>query len=153
MENSNIFNFSITPILEKIEIWNTELISNGQWDNLFYRGQLWDSDLEHIRCIIPCRNCYLSWFNISLSDFDKNKLEQLVADRFITIEQVREHGIAEVSEWDNKYYYQTKIGASANYVQVKCEKCQAKHLIILGIAETQPALYGGQLHGMWRIKE
>ena len=153
MENNNIFKFCILPVLEKIEIWNTELISNGQWDNLFYRGQFWGADLEQMRCIIPCRNCYLSWFNISFTDFDKNNISQLVTDGLITNKQVSENGISEISELDNKYYYQTKNGSSANYVQVKCENCQTKHLLVLGITETQPGLYGGQLHGMWRVKE
>lgn len=153
MDKANIFKFSIIPVLEKLEIWNTELVSKDQWDNLFYRGQLWDSELENIRCITPCRSCYLSWFNISLNEFSNNKIEQLVRDGFITNKLIIEHGLAEISEWDNKYYYQTKIGASANYVQVKCEHCQAKHLLVIGVTETQPVLYGGQLQGMWRIKE
>jgi uncharacterized protein YfkK (UPF0435 family) len=51
MENNEIFKFSILPVSEKLEIWNTELVSNGRWDNLFYRGQFWDSELNQIRCI------------------------------------------------------------------------------------------------------
>lgn len=148
-----MFKFSILPILGKLEIWNTELVSKDRWDNLFYRGQFLDSELEQIRCITPCKNCYLSWFNISFYDFEKNKLSQLVLDGFLTNEQINESGIADISEFDSKFYYKTKIKASANYVQVKCKNCEAKYLLVLGITETQPALYGGQLQGMWRIKK
>lgn len=153
MEYSNIFKFRIIPVSEKLEIWNTELLAAGRWDNLFYRGQFFDSEIDHIRCITPCRNCYLSWFNISFADFSENKVEQLVADGFLTNDIIREKGMAEVATFGDSFYYKTNIEASANYVQVKCEHCGSKHLLILGMTETQPALYGGQLQGIWRIKE
>lgn len=153
MTSDNIFNFEIIPVDSKLEIWNSELNSTGRWDNLFYRGEFSQDVLESIRCITPCRNCYQSWFNISFFDFNKNDLKQLVKDNFLTNEIIKEKGIAEISEFGEEYYYKIKLEGAANYVQVNCKTCNTKHFLVLGIVETQPGLYGGQLHGVWRVKE
>ena len=153
MNSDNIFNFVIIPVDKKLEIWNSELYSAGRWDNIFYRGQLSQNEIDNIRCIDPCRNCYQSWFNIPLIDFEKNKLKQLVKENYLTNEIIKEKGIAEIEEFGHDFYYKIKLEASANYIQVKCKTCNTKHFLVLGITETQPGLYGGQLHGVWRIKE
>jgi hypothetical protein len=153
MSLDNIFNFEIIPVDRKLEIWNSELYSAGRWDNLFYRGQFLQNELNYIRCIDPCRNCYKSFFNISFLDFNKNELRQLVKDNYLTNEIIKEKGLAQISELGQEFIYDIKIEATANYVQVKCKSCNTKHFLVLGITETQPGLYGGQLHGVWRIKE
>lgn len=154
MNSDLIFNFEIVPVDKKLDIWNHELLSNDRWDNLFYRGQFFEKEIDMIRCITPCRNCYHSWFNITYLDFYKNSLQQLVKDNYLTNEIIKEKGIAEISDFGkDAYYYKIKLEASAEYVQVRCKSCNTKHFLVLGITETQPGLYGGQLHGVWRIKE
>lgn len=153
MSIENIFNFEIIPVDKKLEIWNCELYSSERWDHLFYRGEFSQNELNKIRCIDPCRNCYNSWFNISFEEFDKNKLKQLINDKYLSNEQIIESKIAEIVTFGQDYFYKTKLDAPANYVQVKCKSCNTIHFMVLGITETQPGLYGGQLQGVWRIKE
>lgn len=153
MTKDDLFNFEIIPVTYKLEMGNYEFISVGLWDNLFYQGMFLEKEKHLIHCISPCCNCYHSWFNINFSDFYNNKLYQLVQNNFLTNEIIKEKRIADVSTFGNSFSYKTKIGAPANYVQVKCKSCNTKHLMILGFSEMQPALYRGQLHGVWRIKE
>ena len=66
-----MFDFEILKIEKKLTIWNVELLSRQPWDNLFYRGEFLTEDIINIRCITPCPNCFLSWFNICFADFEK----------------------------------------------------------------------------------
>ncbi len=150
----NIFDFEILRVEKKLTVWNVELFSPELWANLFYRGEFLAEDVKHIRCITPCPNCFLSWFHIHFSDFEENNLHDLVKKKFITKEMIAEKKMAECTEMANgNFYFTTKLGCQANYLQVICRKCQSKHLLILGIGETQPCLYAGQIQGIWRLKE
>ena len=148
---TEIFNSEIIPVETELNIWNTELISTDKWDNLFYRGGM--CSVDKIRCISPCRSCYESWFDVRYIDFHKNKIADLVLEGFLTNEIIEENKLANRRSLGDRFIYDTVLGCTANYVQVKCKNCDTKHLMVLGITETQPGLYGGQLQGMWRIKE
>lgn len=150
----NIFNFDILEVNQPIEIGNVQLIAKNTWDHLFYSGQFFQHEIEHIRCITPCPSCYINYFNISFYQFDKNKLSDLVHKKIIPFEVIEEKGIAVVEKiFTGEYFYTTILGCPANYMLVKCNKCQTKHLMILGLTETQPALYAGQLHGIWHVND
>jgi hypothetical protein len=148
-----MFDFEILKIEKKLTIWNVELLSRQPWDNLFYRGEFLTEDIINIRCITPCPNCFLSWFNICFADFEKNNLSDLVKEKFISKEIIVENQMSEYTLLtDGSLYFTTKLGCKANYSLVICRKCQTKHLLILGLSETQPCLYAGQIHGIWRLR-
>ena len=65
---------------------------------------------------------------------------------------INEYRLAKISGGPGRYFYQTNLECSANYVLVKCNKCKTQHLLILGVTETQPTLYGGQLQGIWSVE-
>ena len=148
----DFFNFTIVPVNKKLTVRNTELVSKKKWDNIFYDGMFLQDELANIRCIQPCMECFHSWFNIEFKDFSTNKIEDLVNNNYLTHEIINEKSIAFLNEFGNSICYKTVLGCVANYVQVRCTICNSNHLMVMGIDETQPSRYCGQLQGIWRLK-
>lgn len=147
-----IFNFEFKPIEEPLRLKKRELLSQTRWDNLFYQGVFPEREFINIRCITPCYNCYLSWFNIPLTDFEKNKLSDLVKKKFLSHDTIREKGLAEIKKIGNSFSYKTTSGGSGNYAQVQCKNCYAQYLLVLSLTEIQPMRYIGQLQGIWSVE-
>lgn len=148
----NIFNFDYVSIDKPINIGHLELLATNTWDYLFYRGQFFQHEIEHIRCIVPCPNCYLSHFNIGFSQFESNKVSDLVKNGFLSESLIKEKKLCIIKKiFTGENFYTTLLDCPANYAAVQCNQCKTKHLIILGLTETQPGLYAGQLHGIWKM--
>lgn len=143
--------FQILQINQKIEILNQELLSANAWENMFYRGQF-DHEVDKVKCIEPCRSCYVNWFEIPFNTFDKYRLDNLVNANYLFDEEIEKLKLSIIVKFGGMKMYKTVMNFSANYTAVLCENCQTKHLLIMGLGETQPGLYAGHLQGVWKIK-
>ncbi|MCB9232670.1 MAG: hypothetical protein H6581_13450 [Bacteroidia bacterium] len=148
------FKFTLLTLPKTLSIQFPELACRDTWDHLFYRGEFLSQEIPQIRCITACPQCYLSWFDLPFTTFSNQNLADLVKSGHLTHELIREKGLAEFANTgQNQYYYKTRLGCPANYALVRCDQCQTRHFMVLGLTETQPGLYAGQLHGIWRIKQ
>ncbi len=153
MHMKDIFNFELKKITKRLELVRTELRANSTWDLLFYQGDFDTENLDDVRCIAQCHQCFKSWFNIGFRDFESNRLSDLVRDGLLSAEDISNYQLAEVFSMGDSVFYRTKLEAGANYVAVKCTRCNTHHFLVLGITETQPTRYAGALNGMWLMRE
>lgn len=131
----------------------TEIRSKERWDNLFYQGDFDSENHDEVRCIVQCPECFKSWFNIGFRDFDGKRVSDLVRSNYLPLENITNYQIAEIAAIGDFVVYKTLLEAEANYVSVFCKRCNTKHLIVLGITETQPTRYAGALQGVWLIRD
>lgn len=149
----DIFNFTLQPIRTRLQEFRPALLAHNRWDFLFYRGELAQHEVAQIRCIQPCPTCYLSWFDLPLSTFESQRLYDLVQQGLLDHQQVIEQKLALLSaNAPTQPWYITQLGFTACYAQVECGHCHSRHLLVLGLGETQPGLYAGQLHGIWKVQ-
>lgn len=145
--------FKILNNPDAFEILNNEKLASNLWDNIFFRGELNEETAKKIRCIIQCTGCYLNWFELNLTDIEKNSLLSWVGENSHRSSFVENNKLAIYK--DHGYglkSYTTHLGCQANAVWIECNRCKFQFLVIAGITETQPGLYAGQYQGIWKIK-
>jgi hypothetical protein len=150
---TDLFNFSFVPVTRPLRFVATELLSQKQWDNVFYQGDLDSDNTDEIRCVAQCPHCFKSWFNIAFRDFDAHKVADLVRNGFLSTEDISNYHIAEIVALGDFVIYKTMLGATAHYVAVVCKRCSTKHLLVMGITEVQPTRYAGALQGIWLVRD
>jgi hypothetical protein len=153
----SIFQFDEIQLNSKLDIKRTFFKSPSIYDNLFYAGMFdicvnVEFKINDIKCIHICPSCYQSWFNISLDKFLKFNLDNLIQKKYVNYQQVEEFDLAEL-EYDglnDKYTCRSYLG-SIYYNFIRCKKCGVSLLVLAGFSEKQPALYYGQLIGIWEV--
>jgi len=149
-QDNNRYEFLMTE--DVLEVTDTYQLAKNSFDDVFYTGSMNSSvDIESINFTTQCKSCAEVTFKINFKDFDRSSLEFLVEKNYLSNKIIEEKNLAVVSEFAGSNSYLTFLGATAEYVLVRCKHCTTNHLIVLGLTETQPTLYRAQVQGIWKV--